>query len=153
MCPKWKMDPPREFNFSKLPKFWAQSWTCFQWKIKKYLQISLKCNSWAISIRGLSDWHWLCANFELTRFWNVLIIQITYLCNAADIVGALFGDCQDFYNMASPKWLLFWIPVILHLQVCYKLPSLFCHCHCHIGITSSQTLREIAQTVKKNKIK
>ena len=23
MCPKWKMDPPREPNFSKLSKFWA----------------------------------------------------------------------------------------------------------------------------------
>ena len=23
MCPKWKMDPPTEPNFSKLSKFWA----------------------------------------------------------------------------------------------------------------------------------
>ncbi len=23
MCPKWKMDPPKEINFSKISKFWA----------------------------------------------------------------------------------------------------------------------------------
>ena len=23
MCPKWKMNPPREVNFSKISKFWA----------------------------------------------------------------------------------------------------------------------------------